>query len=154
MRGTNGLAVLACNAYSFPVQIQFALEHIGLAARDTVSLKDWYERMLSARTLFSDGKVPPAFFLALPGGALIEIYPSNASIAETSNNRLAGWRHLALRVDSIEEARSALETKGIRFTEQIKPAGGGGRVLFFQDPEGNLLHLIERPADSIFRAPE
>jgi hypothetical protein len=27
-------------------------------------------------------------------------------------------------------------------------AAGGGRILFFEDGEGNLLHLIERPADS------
>jgi len=30
------------------------------------------------------------------------------------------------------------------FSEPIKPAGGGGRVLFFKDSEGNLLHLVER----------
>jgi predicted enzyme related to lactoylglutathione lyase len=29
--------------------------------------------------------------------------------------------------------------------EPVKPAGGGGRVLFFSDPEGNLFHLVERP---------
>ena len=33
----------------------------------------------------------------------------------------------------------------------VKPAAGGGRILFFTDPEGNLLHLVERPADSAFR---
>jgi hypothetical protein len=35
----------------------------------------------------------------------------------------------------------------VKFTEEIKPAAGGGRVLFFEDGEGNLLHLVERPAD-------
>ena len=34
---------------------------------------------------------------------------------------------------------------------QIKPAGGGGRVLYFSDAEGNLLHLVERSADSPLR---
>jgi predicted enzyme related to lactoylglutathione lyase len=34
------------------------------------------------------------------------------------------------------------------FEDSIKPAGGGGRVLFFKDCEGNLLHLVERPEDS------
>ena len=59
-----------------------------------------------------------------------------------------GWRHVALRVDSIEAAKAELEGRGVKFTEEIKPAGGGGRVLFFQDPEGNLLHLVERSAES------
>jgi hypothetical protein len=34
------------------------------------------------------------------------------------------------------------------FTEEIRPAAGGGKVLFFADGEGNLLHFVERPADS------
>jgi hypothetical protein len=38
----------------------------------------------------------------------------------------------------------------VKFTEQPKPAGGGGRVLFFADAEGNLLHLVERPQGSVF----
>jgi predicted enzyme related to lactoylglutathione lyase len=51
-------------------------------------------------------------------------------------------------VTSIEAAKSELEKRGVTFTEPIKPAGGGGRVLFFQDPEGNLLHFVERSTDS------
>ncbi len=130
----------------------FTVEHIGLAARDTVALKDWYVRSFDARVAFESADVPPAFFLELAGGLMIEIYPSATDIAETSNNRLAGWRHLALQVDSIEAAREELSHRGVNFSEPVKPAGGGGRVQFFQDGEGNLLHLIERPAGSVFRS--
>jgi glyoxylase I family protein len=127
--------------------MKLSVEHIGLAATDTVALKDWYVRVLSAREVFADGKSPPAFLLELPGGLLVEIYPADAARPETSNNKLAGWRHLALRVESIEAARDQLSEKGVRFEEPIKPAGGGGRVLFFKDGEGNLMHLVERPKD-------
>ena len=123
-------------------------EHIGLAARDTVSMKNWYVEILGARELFTDAQTPPAFFVQLPGGLWIEIYPALVSLHGAENNKAAGWRHLALRVDSIEKARADLESRGVPFKEAIKPAGGGGRVLFFQDPEGNLLHLIERPPDA------
>jgi predicted enzyme related to lactoylglutathione lyase len=54
-------------------------------------------------------------------------------------------------VDSVDAAKTELEQRGLKFTERVKPAGGGGRVLFFQDPEGNLLHLVERTADSSIR---
>jgi predicted enzyme related to lactoylglutathione lyase len=74
-------------------------------------------------------------------------------VPQTSNNQLNGWRHLALRVDSLAAVRAELESRGVQFTEPVKPAGGGGSVLFFQDPEGNLLHLVERPADSSIRCP-
>jgi len=129
---------------------QFSLEHIGLAVRDTVALKDWYLGTLGARVVFNNGQIPPAFFIKLPGGALIEIYEGDFAVKEVSDNAMNGWRHLALRVDSIEKAKAELESRGVKFDQSVKPAGGGGRVLFFRDPEGNLLHLVERPADSIF----
>jgi predicted enzyme related to lactoylglutathione lyase len=53
-------------------------------------------------------------------------------------------------VDSIEAARAELALRGVAFSGEPKPAGGGGRVLFFADAEGNLLHLVERPKDSVF----
>ena len=77
---------------------------------------------------------------------MIEIYAGDRALPEAGNNQLNGWRHVSLRVDSIEAAKADLEALGAVFSEQIMPAGGAGRVLFLQDPEGNLLHLVERPA--------
>src|SRR4051812_21503011 len=116
----------------------FALEHLGLAARNTAGLRDWYVNTLGAEVLFANDHNPPAFLLKLPGGAVIEIYPAHSSIEQTADNRLGGWRHIALRVDSIESTRDQLRGRGVSFSEEIKPAGGGGRVLFFKDDEGNL----------------
>ena len=121
----------------------FTLEHIGLAALDPEKLKQWYERVLSAQLVFAMPQTPPAYLLNL-GGSMLEIYAANAQNEITAQNRLAGWRHIALKVASLEAAQAQLEKSGVIFHEPIKPAGGGGRVLFFQDPEGNLLHLTER----------
>ena len=126
------------------------VEHLGLAATSPVALKDWYVHVLDGKVVFTDGQTPPIFFVQLPGGLTLEIYQANAAMKETSNNKLAGLRHVALRVDSIERAKAQLERNGITFTETLKPAAGGGHVLFFQDGEGNLLHLLERPADTPF----
>ncbi len=104
--------------------------------------------MLGAKVVFDNGQTPPAFLLALPGQLMLEIYGGDSSLFQTSDNKLNGWRHLALRVESIAAAKVELEQRGLRFTEGVKLAGGGGSVLFFQDPEGNLLHLVERTADS------
>jgi hypothetical protein len=35
-----------------------------------------------------------------------------------------------LKVDSIDKARANLETKGVKFTEPIKPADGGSSAVF------------------------
>ena len=125
--------------------MEFRIEHLGLPSRDPRTLKDWYVSVLGARVLFESGQTPPTYFVSLPGGPMLEIYAGDASLPDTANNRLAWWRHVALRVESIESARAELAGRGVRFTEEVKPAGGGGRVLFFADKDGNLLHLVERP---------
>lgn len=126
--------------------IHARIEHIGLPARDPEALKDWYVHVLDAWVVLTRLGPPPAYFLALPGGGpLLELYAAGRAIADTGDNTLAGWRHMALRVDSLEAARDALTARGVAFPEPVKPAGGGGWVLFFRDPEGNLLHLVERP---------
>ena len=131
-------------------QLEFSLEHIGLPALDPVKLKDWYVNTLGAKLRFDNGQTPPAFFVELPGGTMLEIYKSHAALKGTSDNAVAGWRHVALSVRSIEAAKKVLAARGVRFPDPVKPAGGGGRVLFFSDPEGNLLHLVERSPDSVF----
>jgi len=131
--------------------MHFTIEHLGLPSRDPKTLKDWYVRTLGAEAVFDNGRTPAAYLLRMTGGVAIEIYPGETSLKETSNNKLNGWRHLALRVDSIEAAKAELEQRGVQFTKSIDPAVGGGRVLFFEDPEGNLLHFVERSADSPMR---
>lgn len=121
----------------------FTVEHIGLAARDSAALREWYEKVLGAELVWEISQSPPAALLNL-GGTMVEIYAASASTDLTRDNKMSGWRHIALRVDSLENARQILEDRGVAFTEPVKPAGGGGRVLFFNDPEGNLLHLVER----------
>jgi glyoxylase I family protein len=121
----------------------FTVEHIGLAAKDATGLRAWYERVLGAELMWEISKEPAAALITL-GGATIEIYTADSASELTRNNKLAGWRHIALRVDSLEHAKNLLIDRGVSFPEGEKPAGGGGRVLFFSDPEGNLLHLVER----------
>ena len=125
--------------------MRLRVEHIGLAAKDPAFLRDWYVRVLGFEEVFRDRGNPAAYFLRSSAGLMIEIYPADSGNDAVRNNKLAGWRHLALRVESMETARAALAARGVEFTEEIRPAGGGGRVLFFSDVEGNLLHLVERP---------
>lgn len=133
---------------AFNAAMNFSVEHIGLPACDAVGLRDWYLSKLGADCLAPNGKEPP-FFIRPPGAAVMfEIYAATGSSQRFDDNGLAGWRHLALRVDSIEAARAELEARGVKFFDPVKPAAGGGRVLFFKDGEGNLLHLVDRPADT------
>jgi catechol 2,3-dioxygenase-like lactoylglutathione lyase family enzyme len=130
--------------------MNFTLEHIALPAVHPAALRDWYVAKLGATCLAPNGAEPP-YFIKLPGTpTTFEVYAATGSAPQTGDNGIAGWRHLALRVESVEYARRELESRGVVFEGPIKPAAGGGRVLFFRDSEGNLLHLVDRPKDSMF----
>ena len=126
--------------------MNFSIEHIAVPAANPAALKDWYVRVLGARPVGDNGQNPPVCLVALPG-AWLEIYAADSPLAERGNNKLAGFRHLALRVDSLDKAMAELTGRGVKFTGEVRPAAGGGRIMFFADLEGNLLHLVERPAN-------
>jgi catechol 2,3-dioxygenase-like lactoylglutathione lyase family enzyme len=127
--------------------MNFSIEHIAVPAAHPAALKDWYVRVLGARPVWDNGQSPPTCLIALPGGVMLEIYAAETVLAERGNNKLAGWRHVALHVDSMNAAKVELSKHGVKFDEETRPAAGGGKVLFFEDAEGNLLHLVERPAN-------
>ena len=126
--------------------MNIAVEHIAIPATDPAALKSWYERVLGAKPVWDNGQNPPTCLISL-GNVWFEIYQADAPLTERGNNKLAGFRHLALRVPSLEAAKAELEQRGVKFSEEVRPAAGGGKVLFFEDGEGNLLHFVERPAD-------
>jgi catechol 2,3-dioxygenase-like lactoylglutathione lyase family enzyme len=126
--------------------MNFSIEHIAVPAAHPAALRDWYVRVLGARPVWDNGQTPLVCLIAL-SGAWLEIYAAEKPLAERGNNKLAGWRHIALRVDAMDAAKAELEKRGVKFNEEIRPAAGGGKVLFFEDGEGNLLHLVERPKD-------
>ena len=124
--------------------MNISVEHIAIVAKDPVALLKWYEQALGARLLWNNGQTPPTCLLSL-GNVWFEIYPAEKMQAEPGHNKLSGFRHLALRVESLDGAKAELERRGVKFSEGERPAAGGGRVLFFEDAEGNLLHFVERP---------
>ncbi|MBI2688373.1 MAG: VOC family protein [Acidobacteria bacterium] len=115
------------------------IEHTAIAAADIVTLADWYVQMLGFEINY---KSPNAIFVRAENGTMLEIiHGEGARPANTM--KTPGIRHLALTVDDFDAAFVRLTARGVHFlTEPLE--NKGNRVVFFADPEGNILHLLQR----------
>lgn len=115
------------------------IEHAAIAAANVERLAAFYVRVLGFEINYR-GKT--AIFVKASNGSMIEIIPAEGEHSELSP-KAAGLRHLALNVIDFDSECRRLEAAGVTFLEPplIK---GGNKVVFFRDPEGNILHLIER----------
>jgi glyoxylase I family protein len=119
------------------------VDHVAIAARDPRALADWYCEVLGLRILFQNEKEPPTCLVGGTMGAVVEIMPDNGAAPAVHQPYDPGIRHVALRVDDMEQAHAALQGRVLGLMPPV-PAAGGGQVAFFHDPEGNLLQLVSR----------
>lgn len=120
------------------------LEHIGICARDTVKLKDWYMKLFDLKIVYDNQKEMPTYFLLMADGNMIEIYPSDSDTA-SADNKAQGLRHLAFATDDIEKEYQELKAENVEIIEDLKANPNMVKTVFFKDPEGNILHFIQRP---------
>jgi glyoxylase I family protein len=117
------------------------LEHTAIASPNPEKLANWYRDILEFRINFT---YAGNFFVRAKNGTMLEIIPSEG---ERPSNKMKdpGIRHLAIAVDDFDAGHKELQSKGVLFlTEPFETQGN--RLVFFADCDGNILHLIERPA--------
>jgi catechol 2,3-dioxygenase-like lactoylglutathione lyase family enzyme len=85
------------------------------------------------------------YFVKGPNGSVIEIIPSEGSRPPQSmaNNKNPGIRHLAIGVDDFAAAHEHLKSLNVKFLGEPFELGAN-RLVFFNDGDGNLVHLIKR----------
>jgi glyoxylase I family protein len=118
-------------------------EHTAIAAHDSKNLAEWYVRIFGLQVVYDNGKAPPTYLLKAPDGSVIEILPAGPGEKTDYDQRQPGLRHLALTVPDFDAALDHLRKQGIdQFFDSRQSEEN--RLIFFRDPEGNILHLIWR----------
>ncbi|HOF62071.1 MAG TPA: VOC family protein [Candidatus Latescibacteria bacterium] len=119
----------------------YSMEHVALAAKDTRTLANWYERVLGFKIVYESENEPKAFFLQDSKGMAIEIVPP----LEDGNTVDANANHLAIWVDDFDRACADLSAKGVVLEPELtNPFFGKTRIAFFNDCEGHRLQIIWR----------
>jgi glyoxylase I family protein len=115
------------------------IEHFAIASPNPKALAEWYVEMLEFRQVF---EYQGNHFVRARNGGLIEVIRSEGTVPE-STARTPGLRHIAISVEDFDAALRDLQAKGVVFTG-APYENQGNRLVFFQDRDGNLVHLIER----------
>lgn len=120
-----------------------AIEHIGICAKDTASLADWYVNVLGFKILkINTSKVPHTYFVGVEN-CQIEIFSTDEE-SYLTGKKVQGLRHIAMVPDNFEECVEGLKKKGVTVIDDARTSAMGTKTFFFRDPEGNILHLFEK----------
>lgn len=115
------------------------IEHFAIASPNPKRLAEWYAAALDFEITY---EYAGNYFVEAQNGTLVEIIPAEGERAE-STVRSPGMRHIAISVRDFDGARDVLASRGVKF--DAEPYWNeDNRLQFFKDPDGNLLHLIQR----------
>lgn len=123
-----------------------SIDHIAIISSDYQKAKDFYVDKLGFKVKREvERKDRDDFIITLeaPNGIEIELFIEKDPPRRVTRPEAAGLRHLAFRVQDIEESVEKLNKKGIE-TEEIRiDPQNGKRMTFFMDPDGLPLELHE-----------
>ena len=143
------------------------IDHVNLVVADMQAMIDFYCHVLGMRlarqvtisgawiddvTGLKDVTADVAFLEATSGPAIELLYyhrPQGQPIEGQAIPNAFGLRHLAFRVSDIEQLAAAIRAAGVPLmseihsvpTAQVAFAQTQKRLVYFRDPEGNLLEL-------------
>lgn len=115
------------------------IEHVAIAAHDVQALAKWYVSTLGFEINYNSGRT---VIVKAPNGSMIEIMSGEGDRAAQTMKQ-PGLRHIALAVDDFEADYERLRAAGVQTIGEPSDAKGV-KTVFFIDPEGNYLHLIQR----------
>jgi len=132
--------------------VRFYSDTLGLTVSKRVTISgEWIDQTVGLKNVKAD-----VVYLDPPSGPRIELLryvsPAGASPAGLGLSNTRGLRHIALRVDEIDAVVSRLREAGVRPLSDVQLVpdsqvtyadGVRKRLVYFRDPEGNLLELCE-----------
>ena len=131
------------------------LDHTAIASGDPAALVDFYHRALGLVIHAESAPLPPTgqkAYLIGPSvdgngirqGMMMEIMPKNDTPRHPRNSHEPGLSHVAFAVSNFDHALAHLQATNVTFLGEIVTAIGGGRLISFADPEGNMMQIVER----------
>jgi catechol 2,3-dioxygenase-like lactoylglutathione lyase family enzyme len=117
------------------------IEHVTIAAKDPKALARWYCGTFGFKIAYESSRSLTTYVRL--GGSLIEIIEAGNVGKAPQGERDSGLRHIAISVTDIHKAYENVRAAGVAFKSEPREKEGVWTA-FLEDPEHNLLHLIQR----------
>ncbi len=129
------------------------IEHLGIAVKSIEASLPYYENVLGLKCYsieeVADQKVKTAFFkIGQTKIELLEPTSEDSAVAKFIEKKGEGIHHIAFAVDSVAEALSEVEAKGVQLIDKAPRKGAEGLSIAFLHPKttGSVLtELCEEP---------
>ena len=135
-----------------PRMLAFYRDVLGFTVTKQVTISgDWIGKTVGLTNVSAQ-----VVYLDLPSGPRIELLrflaPEAIRVAGVDKPNALGLRHMAFKVDHVDATVAKLRAGGVEFLSdvqtvpdsQVTYAGGvRKRLVYFRDPEGNILELCE-----------
>jgi catechol 2,3-dioxygenase-like lactoylglutathione lyase family enzyme len=135
-----------------PRMLAFYRDVIGFTVTKQVTISgDWIGKTVGLTNVSAE-----VVYLDLPSGPRIELLrylsPDAIRVPGVDKPNAIGLRHMAFEVDDVDEMVAKLRAASVEFfsgvqtvpDSQVTYAGGvRKRLVYFRDPEGNILELCE-----------
>jgi glyoxylase I family protein len=118
------------------------IEHVALVTHNPEALAQWYVETLGFHINYHSAS-SRTHFVKAPNGSMLEIILAKSDERGPNEMRTPGIRHLAISVSGFDEELARLRSLGVRFLTEPE-SSKGNQVVFFADPDGNIVHFIER----------
>lgn len=123
-----------------------SIHHAAIICSDYERSKHFYTSILKLEIIaenYREKRDSYKLDLKLPNGGQIELFSFIDSPKRPSFPEALGLRHLAFNVDSVEETKDYLISKGVDVEPIRVDEYTGRKFTFFSDPDGLPLELYE-----------
>ncbi len=118
------------------------IEHVAIYAKDTKKLSQWYAELFDGRIISDNGK--GTIFVAFRDNSMLEFCLNPSYNNEITMLDKPGIRHIAFYTDSFEETAAKIKRAGGTLVKDVPNIPSAVKIMFFRDPEGNIVHIISR----------
>lgn len=123
----------------------YELDHVGVYAKDPVTLCKWYQEKLGLEVVrdLIDIHDRPFYFLKSKNSTFTLEILATADAPKERELQNPGFSHLCFEVEDFDKAVADLQSKGIS-VHGARTTKYNWKIGYFEDPEGNVVEICKR----------